>query len=204
MNIEIVDVSTLARNWWALLIRGMAAVIFGALTLLAPGISLVALVLLFGAYAFADGIFAIVMALQRGGRRNRWWILLLEGVAGLGAAAVTWFYPGLTALALLYLIAIWAAVTGVLEIALAIRLRRVIAREWLLALSGVASLALGVVLVLFPGPGMIALVLWIGGYAIVFGALLIGLSLKLRSWTTRHPRPVGLDAGPGAPRAASA
>lgn len=178
--------------------------IFGALTLLAPGISLVALVLLFGAYAFADGVFAIVMALRRGGGRNRWWILLLEGVAGLGAAAVTWFYPGLTALALLYLIAIWAAVTGVLEIALAIRLRRVIAREWLLALSGVASLTFGVVLVLFPEPGMIALMLWIGGYAVVFGALLVGLSFKLRSWTTRHPRPVGLDAGHDAQRAASA
>jgi uncharacterized membrane protein HdeD (DUF308 family) len=121
----------------------------------------VALVLLFGAYAFADGIFAIVMTLRRRGARNPWWILLLEGVAGLGAAAVTWFYPGLTALALLYLIAIWAGVTGVLEIALAIRLRKVIAGEWLLALSGVASLALGVVLVLFPFPGMIALLLWI-------------------------------------------
>jgi uncharacterized membrane protein HdeD (DUF308 family) len=161
MNIEIIDVSTLARNWWVLLIRGIAAVSFGALTFLAPGISLVALVLLFGAYAFADGIFAIVMTLRRRGARNPWWILLLEGVAGLGAAAVTWFYPGLTALALLYLIAIWAGVTGVLEIALAIRLRKVIAGEWLLALSGVASLALGVVLVLFPFPGMIALLLWI-------------------------------------------
>jgi len=204
MNIEIIDVSTLARNWWVLLIRGIAAVSFGALTFVAPGISLVALVLLFGAYAFADGIFAIVMALRRRGARNPWWILLLEGVAGLGAAAVTWFYPGLTALALLYLIAIWAGATGVLEIALAIRLRKVIAGEWLLALSGVASLALGVVLVLFPFPGMIALLLWIGGYAVVFGALLIGLSFRLRSWTTRHHRPVGLDAGHDAERAASA
>jgi uncharacterized membrane protein HdeD (DUF308 family) len=194
MRMSIVDVGTLAQNWWALLIRGIAAVIFGVLTLLAPGISLVTLVVLFGAYAFADGIFAIVMAIRQRGGRNPRWVLWLQGVAGLGAALVTWFYPGLTAVALLFLVAGWAVVTGVLEIVLAIRLRKVISGEWLLVLSGVLSVALGVVLALFPAPGIIALVLWIGAYAIVFGALLTGLSFRLRTWG-RHERMEGLPTG---------
>jgi uncharacterized membrane protein HdeD (DUF308 family) len=204
MRIAIVDVGTLARTWWALLIRGIAAVLFGALTFMTPGISLVTLVLVFGAYAFADGVFAIVMALRNRGRGDPWWILLLEGLAGVAAAIVTLFFPGLTALALLYLIAAWAVVTGVLEIALAIRLRKVISSEWLLALSGIASLALGVVLMLFPGPGALAVVLWIGAYAIVFGALLIALSLKLRSWARTHDRREEMNRGHPTQRPASA
>jgi uncharacterized membrane protein HdeD (DUF308 family) len=202
MRIEIIDVGTLARNWWALLIRGIAAVLFGALTFVAPRISLVTLVLLFGAYAFADGIFAIVMALrQRGG--ERWWILLLEGLLGVAAGVVTWIYPALTAFALLYLVAAWALFTGVLEVVLAIRLRKAITGEWLLALSGVVSLTLGVVLMLFPGPGTIALVLWTGAYALVFGALLIVLSFRLRSWAKRYD-PMGMEHGHRHERVASA
>ena len=192
MPIAMVDVSTLARNWWAVLIRGIAAVIFGALTFAAPGISLMALVLVFGAYSFADGIFAIVTAIRHRKGPNPWWLFLLEGLVGIAAGVVTFFYPGLTALALLYLIAAWSLVTGVIEIVLAIRLRKVMTGEWLLALSGVASIVLAVVLMLFPAPGALALVLWIGGYAIVFGALLIGLSLRLRSWGKGHDRPQGL------------
>jgi uncharacterized membrane protein HdeD (DUF308 family) len=191
MPIAIVDVNALARNWWALLIRGVAAVIFGVLTFAAPGISLVTLILVFGAYSFADGVFAIVTAIRQRDRRDPWWLLILEGLAGIAAAAVTVLYPRLTALALLYLVAGWAMVTGVLEIALAIRLRKVVTGEWLLGLCGVASLAFGIVLLLFPGPGVFALVLWTGSYAIVFGALLIGLSLRLRLWGRSHGRPHG-------------
>jgi uncharacterized membrane protein HdeD (DUF308 family) len=204
MRIAIIDVETLARNWWALLIRGIAAVIFGALTFMAPGISLLTLVLVFGAYAFADGVLCIVIAIRRQRGRDPWWVLLLEGLAGVGAGIVTLFFPRLTALALLFLIAAWAVVTGVLEIALAIRLRKVISGEWLLALTGLASLALGVVLMLFPGPGVIALVLWTGGYAIVFGTLLIALSLRLRSWSKAHDRSGTMDPGHPAQRPVSA
>jgi uncharacterized membrane protein HdeD (DUF308 family) len=203
MRISIVDVGTLAGNWWALLIRGIAAVIFGVLTFAAPGISLVTLVLLFGAYAFADGIFAVVMAIRQPSGGVPWWLLLLEGLMGVGVGVVTWLYPGLTALALLYLVATWALVTGVLEIVLAVRLRKVISGEWLLVLSGIASLALGVALALFPGPGVFALVLWTGAYAVVFGFLLIGLGFKLRSWAKRHDRREGFDPGHGAHRPAS-
>jgi uncharacterized membrane protein HdeD (DUF308 family) len=183
--IAVIDVDTLVRNWWVVLLRGIAGVIFGVLTFFAPDISLVALVLLFGAYAFADGILAIVSAVRQRGS-DRWWVLLLQGIAGVAAGIVTVLWPGITALALLYVIAAWALVIGGLEIAAAIRLRKVITGEWLLALAGIASVALGLLLVLFPGPGALALVLWIGAYALVSGVLLIVLAFRLRSWGKAH------------------
>ena len=182
IHIAVVDVDTLVRNWWVVLLRGVAGTIFGLVTFFAPGISLVALVLVFGAYAFADGILAIISAIRRRGESDRWWVLLLEGLAGVGAGVITLLWPGITALALLYVIAAWALVTGGLEIAAAIRLRKVITGEWLLVLAAIASIALGILLVLFPGPGALALVLWIGAYALVSGVLFIALGFRLRSW----------------------
>lgn len=182
INIAIVDVETLARNWWLVLLRGIAGIIFGVLTFLWPSLSLTVLVIVFGAYAFADGFLAIISAIRWRGETERWWLILLEGLAGVAAGVITFFWPAITALALLYIIAAWALVTGALEIAAAIRLRKIITGEWLLVLSGVASIALGVLLALFPGPGALALVLWIGAFAIVSGALLIALAFKLRSW----------------------
>ena len=112
VRVEIIDVDTLARNWWIVLLRGLAGIIFGLITFFSPEISLTALVLVFGAYAFADGVLAIVSAIRERGEGRHWWMLLLEGVMGIAAAAVTLFWPGITALALLYLIAAWALVTG--------------------------------------------------------------------------------------------
>jgi len=186
MRIAIVDVETLSRNWWVVLLRGVAGVGFGIITFMAPAISLAALVLLWGAYAFADGVLALVSAIRRRGESDRWWLLLLEGLVGIAAGVLTLIWPGITALALLYLIAAWALVTGVLEIAAAIRLRKIITNEWLLALSGIASLVFGVLLVLFPGAGALTVVLWIGAYALVFGALLIALAFRLRSLGRPH------------------
>jgi uncharacterized membrane protein HdeD (DUF308 family) len=182
INIAIVDVETLARNWWLVLLRGIAGIIFGVLTFLWPSLSLTVLVIVFGAYAFADGVLAIISAIRWRGETERWWLILLEGLAGVAAGVITFFWPAITALALLYIIAAWALVTGALEIAAAIKLRKIITGEWLLVLSGVASIALGVLLALFPGPGALALVFWIGAFAIVSGALLIALAFKLRSW----------------------
>jgi uncharacterized membrane protein HdeD (DUF308 family) len=182
IRIAIVDVDTLARNWSLVLLRGIAGIIFGVLTFVWPSLSLAALVIVFGAYALADGVLAIISAIRWRGETERWWLILLEGLAGVAAGTITLFWPGITALALLYVIAAWALVTGALEIAAAIRLRKVITGEWLLVLSGIASVALGVLLALFPGPGALALVLWIGAFAIVSGALLIALAFKLRSW----------------------
>jgi uncharacterized membrane protein HdeD (DUF308 family) len=179
MRVPVVDVDSLSRNWWAVSLRGLAGILFGIITFFAPGISLAALVLLFGAYAFADGVLAIVSAVRRRGT-DRWWLLLLNGLVGIAAGVLTLLWPGITALALLYVIAAWALVTGAFEIAAAIRLRKAITGEWLLALSGIFSIALGVLLILFPGPGALAVVIWIGAYALVFGALLFALGLRLR------------------------
>jgi uncharacterized membrane protein HdeD (DUF308 family) len=170
----------LARNWWALVLRGLFAVLFGLAAFFWPGITLAALVLLFGAYALADGIFAIVAAITGADRQTRWWALLLEGIAGILAATATVVWPGLTALALLYLIAAWAIVTGIFEIVAAVRLRREIEGEWLLGLSGMASVRFGLYVAAFPGPGALAVVWIIGAYALVAGILLIALGLRLR------------------------
>jgi uncharacterized membrane protein HdeD (DUF308 family) len=186
MRIAIVDVDTLVRNWWVFLLRGLAGILFGLVTFVAPGISLAALVLVFGAYAFADGVLAILSAIRRRGASERWWVLLLEGLAGVAVGVATLFLPGITALALLYLIAAWALVTGAFEIAAAIRLRKAITGEWLLVLGGIASIAFGVLLILFPGPSALAVVLWIGAYALVIGVLFVALAFRLRSWGKRR------------------
>jgi uncharacterized membrane protein HdeD (DUF308 family) len=192
MRVPVIDLDSLSPNWWVVVLRGLAGMMFGLVTFFAPGISLAALVLVFGAYAFADGVLAIISAIRRERPGERWWLLLLEGIAGIAAGVVTLLWPGITALVLLYVIAAWALVTGVLEIALAIRLRKAIKGEWLLILSGILSVALGVMLVLWPGPGALALVIWIGAYAFVFGSLLLALGLRLRSLrpSTGTPRTV--------------
>jgi uncharacterized membrane protein HdeD (DUF308 family) len=179
MRVRVVDVDSLSRNWWAISLRGLAGILFGIITFFAPGISLAALVLLFGAYALVDGVLAIVSAVRRRGA-DRWWLLLLEGLVGIAAGVLTFLWPAITAIALLYVIAAWALVTGAFEIGAAIRLRKAITGEWLLALSGIFSIGLGVLLVMFPGPGALAVVIWIGAYAFVFGALLFALGLRLR------------------------
>jgi uncharacterized membrane protein HdeD (DUF308 family) len=194
MGVGIIDADLLARNWWVVLLRGIAGIIFGILTFFSPGISLAALVLVFGAYSFADGVLAITSAI-RGRENDRWWVLLLEGLAGVAAGVITIFWPAITALALLYVIAAWALVTGGLEIAAAIRLRKVITGEWLLVLAGIASVVFGILLALFPGPGALAVVLWIGAYALVSGALLLALAFKLRSWNRTHSSPQRMAHG---------
>jgi uncharacterized membrane protein HdeD (DUF308 family) len=186
---EASEVDAWAITWWSLVLRGVAAVGFGLLSFLAPGISLSALVLCFGAYAFVGGIFALVLALRKTSG-ERWWALVLEGIVGLAAGVGTLLLPLVTAIALVYFVAFWAIVTGVLEIVTAVRLRKHIDGEWLLGLSGVVSLALGISLALFPGPGALALVIWLGAYALLFGVLLIALGIRARSWqreTTRTP-----------------
>jgi uncharacterized membrane protein HdeD (DUF308 family) len=173
----------LARNWWSLVIRGLVAIVFGIVTFAWPGITVGALVLLFGVYALLDGVISIVGAWQAARAHERWGALILEGIIGITAAAVTAIFPGITALALVYLIATWALVTGALEIVAAMRLREYITHEWLLTLSGVASLLFGILAILLPLAGAVAIALGIGVYAFVFGVLLIGLGFRLRSWT---------------------
>ena len=174
--------SILSRSWWLLLLRGLAAIVFGVLTWFQPGISLAALVLLFGAYSMADGILGIWTAIIGRKDHEDWWVLLLEGLLGIGVGVLTFLVPGITALALLFYIAIWAIATGVLEIVAAIRLRKDIKGEWALILAGLASVVFGVLLVAQPAAGALALLWLIASYAIVFGVLLVVLAFKARSF----------------------
>ena len=153
---------TLAQNWWAIVLRGVCAVLFGVGAFAWPGITLAVLVLLYGAYALVEGVLAVAWALVGRQAGPFPWGVLLAGLAGVAVGVVTFLYPGLTGLALLYLIAAWAIVRGVFEIIAAFHLRKEIDNEWLLGLSGLLSLALGVVLMAAPGAGALAVLWWIG------------------------------------------
>ncbi len=177
----MIDVRSLAENWWAVALRGVVSILFGVLTLALPALTLAALVIMFGAYALVDGFFNLIAAIRGGGDAARpRWLMVLEGLVSIGAGIVTLVMPGLTTLVLAYVIAGWALVTGALEIAAAFRLRKHVRGEWALALSGVLSMLFGVLMAAAPAAGALALVLWIGAYAVVFGALLLVLAFRLR------------------------
>jgi uncharacterized membrane protein HdeD (DUF308 family) len=176
----------LSRYWWTLVVRGALAVVFGLAALIWPEITLRVLVLLFGFYAVVDGLLALAAVLVGGrlvsGRRG--W-LVFEGIVGIATGVFTFLWPGITALVLLYLIAAWAIVTGLLEVAAAIILRRELRGEWLLALGGIVSVAFGIFLTVRPGEGAIAVVWVIALYAIVFGVALVALGARLRQLRRR-------------------
>jgi uncharacterized membrane protein HdeD (DUF308 family) len=168
-------------HWWALAIRGGIAILFGLAALLRPGIALEALILLFGAYALIDGVFSIVGVFggTRGGTPR--WLLFIEGVASIVAGLIALFLPQLTAILLLYLIAAWAIVTGISEIAMAIRLRKEIRGEWALIVGGALSVVFGVILaVVGPVVGLISLIWLIGFYAVVFGVMMLVTAFSVR------------------------
>jgi uncharacterized membrane protein HdeD (DUF308 family) len=183
-------------TWWAITLRGAAGVLFGVLALAMPGLSLAALVLLFGVYAIVEGGLTLVAAARGAAGRPRW-VLLLQGVVSIAAGVVAFALPALTALVLIWLVGLWAMVTGALDVAAAIRLRREIAGEWRLALAGALSIVLGALLMLAPVAGTPGLVLLIGAYALVSGALLVWLGLTVRRRRVRgsRARPRGLTAG---------
>lgn len=173
-------ITALTQNWWVLALRGVAALFFGMGALLWPGLTLAVLVLLFGAYTLIDGIFAVIAGITTRREQERWWMMILTGLAGILTGMLTLLWPGITALLLLYCIATWSIVTGIFEIAAAIRLRREIEGEWQLGLAGLASVIFGILLVSRPGAGVLALSWLIGAYALVYGVLLVGLALRLR------------------------
>src|SRR3954467_1080705 len=170
---------TLSRYWWLILLRGIAAIIFGVLAFVWPGITLVTLVLFWGAFVMVDGVLALANAIMGGNMGSRWWLALI-GVLGLIVGLLTFAAPGVTALVLLWFIATWAIVLGVFQIIGAIRLRKEIDNEWTLVLGGVLSVLFGAVLVIAPLAGILALVWVIGSYAIVFGILLVMAARKLK------------------------
>jgi len=171
----------LTRHWWVLALRGVVAILFALIAFSRPGITLVALVWLWGAYAFVDGVFAVIAAVRSAEQHQRWGMLLLEGISGIAAGIIAFAWTGITALVLVYLIAAWAVVTGIFEIAAAIRLRQMIEGEWLLGLTGVLSILLGVLIAAWPGAGLLAWVWMIGAYALVIGIVLLVLAFRLRA-----------------------
>ncbi|AKQ54679.1 HdeD family acid-resistance protein [Bordetella hinzii] len=177
----MIDVTqNVGRQWGWVALRGLVAVLFGLLALFLPGITLAALVLVWGAYALVDGVFALIAGWRIRDQDKPLWPLVLVGITGLAAGIVTFLWPGVTALVLLYIIAFWAIVAGVFQIAAAIRFRKEIQNEWLHGLSGLVSLLFGVMLVIQPGAGALALVWVIGLYAVFFGILLLVLALRLK------------------------
>jgi uncharacterized membrane protein HdeD (DUF308 family) len=169
----------LAKNWWMLLLRGIAAIIFGLLALAWPGMTLLTLILFYGAYVLVDGVLAIVAAITGGAPMPRWWLAIV-GLLGIAAGLLTFLMPGLTAILLLYFIAGWAIATGVLQIIGAIRLRKEIDNEWLLILGGIVSVLFGAVMMAAPGAGALALITVIGIYTVIIGVLLVALSFRLK------------------------
>ena len=171
----------ISRNWWMFALRGVVAIIFGVVAFAQPEQALQALVLVFGAYALVDGIFAIFAGIAARGYFERWWAMLLEGMAGVVIGLLTFFWPGVTALVLVYFIASWALITGIFEIVAAIQLRRVITGEWMLILGGLLSILFGVLLFVSPVAGAMSLIWMIGIYAVVFGILEIVFAYRLHA-----------------------
>jgi uncharacterized membrane protein HdeD (DUF308 family) len=181
----------LARNWWAIALRGVFAILFGLIALFMPSVTLTALVLLFAAYMLVDGIFAIVAAVRAAAHHERWGWLIFEGIVDLIAGVIAVIWPLITILAFVLLMAAWAIVSGGLLTAAAFRLHATHGR-WVMALSGIVSLVWGILLVIWPIVGAVVLTWWVGAYAIVFGVLLLVLAFRLRA---RHDQGQALHRG---------
>ncbi len=170
----------LERNWWVLLVRGIAAIVFGIAAFAWPAPTIAILVMLFGAYVLVDGVFGVVEAIRYRNRMDRWWVWLLEGALGIVVGALMLFMPGVTAYFLLMFIAFWAIFGGILRIVAAIQLRRAISGEWLLGLGGALSILFGVLLIAMPGAGILSLLWLIAIWAVLLGVVFIFLGLRLR------------------------
>ena len=175
-------VDTFRLNWWLLALRGLVAVVFGVLAFIWPGATLITLVWLFGAFALVNGILSLILAAKTPKGYPKVGSLIFGGLLGILAGLLTFVMPGITALGLLILIAAWAIVTGAMELVAAVRLRKIIANEWLLVLAGIASIAFGILLLFQPAVGALALIWWIGAWALVFGILMMILAFRMRNW----------------------
>jgi uncharacterized membrane protein HdeD (DUF308 family) len=184
----------LARNWWAILIRGICAIIFGIIAVLMPGVTLGALVLLFAAYMVVDGVFDIIAAVRAAARNERWGALIVEGIIDLIAAAIAFFWPLATIFAFVILMAAWAIISGVALAAAALRLHLSHGR-WPMLFAGIVSVIWGILLLIWPIVGAVVVTIWMGAYALFFGGALIVLGLQLRR--RRPQRPGAPTMSPG-------
>jgi uncharacterized membrane protein HdeD (DUF308 family) len=171
--------NVLVKNWWALALRGVAAVIFGIIAFALPGVTLTVLVLFFAAYLLVDGVFALIAGLKAAERHERWGALALEGILDLVAGAAVVMWPGLTLVVFIYMAAFWALVTGIALLVAAFRLRKQHG-EWTMILAGILSIAWGILVAVFPIAGILVWAWWIGAYALIFGIAMLILAFRLR------------------------
>jgi uncharacterized membrane protein HdeD (DUF308 family) len=193
MRLDMAATIGLARWWWVVVLRGVVAIAFGVLAFVAPAFGLALFVALFAVWALVDGVGSLLTGIRTRGQDRSWWIEILEGIAGVAAGVIALLAPEFAAQVLLVLIAAWAIVTGMIEIVLAVRLRRAIEGEAWLALAGVVSILFGVVVVLFPAAGALSVVWLIGSFAMAFGVFLVLLGWRLRSIDELAGRDAALD-----------
>jgi uncharacterized membrane protein HdeD (DUF308 family) len=180
----------LVSNWDMILVRGILAILFGIVTLLMPGISLIVLVVLFGVYALLDGIIRSIVAIKDRKEYPDWWLMLLAGLVSIAAGVATFVWPGITTVSLFYVIVAWAIGTGIFEVFYAIRFRKEIEGEWLLVLGGILSVVFGILLIARPIAGALAVLWMIGVYAIAYGVLLIVQAFRLHDIEVKeHEQP---------------
>lgn len=188
----------LARNWWAVLLRGAAGIVFGLIALLLPGIAIASLVLVYAVYMLVDGVFAIIAGVRAAAHHERWGLLILEGVLDILAGLVAFFLPAITVIVFIYFLSAWSIISGVTLAMAGFRLHLSHGR-WLMVLAGAVSVIWGVLLLLAPFVGAVVLTWWLGIYALIFGAMLIGLAFRLRGMNAAPPL-----SGPGGMRPAGA
>lgn len=184
----------LARNWWAIALRGAFAVLFGLLTFLLPGVTIATLVILFAAYMLVDGVFAIVAGVKAAQRNERWGLLVLEGVANILAGVVAFLWPAITVLVFVYLVAFWSVVSGILMAMAAFKLTGEHGRWWM-GIAGALSVIFGILIAVMPIAGAVALTLWLGAYALVFGIMLLVAAFRLRRMRDASPSGAAPPAG---------
>ena len=186
MTMAMPRVTEMTSNWWALVLRGSVSILLGLVAFTMPGLTVTALVYIFGVYAFAEGVLAIMASIRGLKEHDRWGWMMIEGIVCIVAALVAFLMPGVGALALVWLIAGWAVLTGALEIAAAVKLRKVIEGEWMLMLAGVLAIVLGFFIASRPGAGVLLIATWLGIYAIFAGIVTIMLGFRIRRWTHEH------------------
>jgi uncharacterized membrane protein HdeD (DUF308 family) len=171
-------------NWVALVLRASVAIVLGMLAFIIPGMTLAAIVLLFGTYAIADGVFAIAAAIRARRRKDRWGWTLVEGILGIAAGVIALTWPGIGALSLTILVGVWALVMGASQLVAAVKLRKVIRGEWLLLLGGILSIVFAALVLLRPDMGALVLVWWLGAYLLAYGAIALAFGIRARRWSS--------------------
>jgi uncharacterized membrane protein HdeD (DUF308 family) len=178
-------IQVLARHWWVWVIRGAVSLAFAATAFFMPQFTFALLVAVIGIFLLADGLLATYSGWRLRGEDDDWWVAVLEGLLGVGLGTATLVLPELSAALLVLFVALWCLLTGAFEIILAIRIRKEIQHEWLLALAGGLSVTLGLLMLYQPTVGSVSIAWWIGFYALFFGALMVGLGLRLRRWLSK-------------------